>query len=518
MSMNDNYSETPIPFDEKFDFLVNYMAQRRCHYTASVDLFGSGSKVFETFAKLNFMGAMKPILKKNHQISKKIVYTPELSEYLPLMKKLKKIMDRREKVINMMKIQAELEFNEMERKNILLHQEFESFLKYKPYMGTLISQAATNQENPPEYLIPEIEEYAPLDPLSLVNQEEPIEQKFEVVKGIDEKYVVEFRDNPLLPLLDPRSPNSCEDSTLIVQEETKQIQTVDLIIELNTTKDDTNPDFFEKKFSSDASNQKTEQLSSKVREVTEKSMLPLKIAPDGEIPNSITSKNVKNWKAIHAWNNVTSALVFKKFYSGSNETTIAKHEKGKDFKAKLKLMLEDQARREAVELRKKQEAEGYIIDLPEEKIVKKLNDDDEDSDQERSKMRKTRNFMKKLKPLENLKYPKIVDRVFEFSWFPVDDVFHPKQPEDSEHVLRKAKVEINAEVLLPIAFNCFRSQASSKVRKEILQYMQYLLEEFGVSDTTSIISFYLKYLQNSVFVRRDDDEIEVRAILHSLMY
>ncbi|KAJ3287288.1 hypothetical protein HDU79_005826 [Rhizoclosmatium sp. JEL0117] len=516
MGIQDEALELPIQFDEKFDFLMNYLAQRRLHYSHNTDMFESGSKVLSTFRKLNFIGTIQPIvLLKEQMIQKKRAreqaLLPKAIEdpiYLPIMNKLKSIMERRQIMINLMKKQAEYEYKEMEKRHNVLHQEFESFLKYKPYMGALYpvtEQEPEVTDEPINFLAGLEEDYIPPDPLALVFADE-IQEKppLEIVKGEDEYRIIEVAEDPILPLLDPRSPDPVEEVVAV----TNEIDISDTIVKdiEETQVQDTAP-----------VHESSHELDPRILRAPEPPPPEpkLKIAPDGEIPNSVMGRTVKNWKAIHAWNNMVSVSLFKKGRAKGDDIAQQK-EKSKQsdvFKARLKNMLEDQARREEEDRRKRKEEQGGAVEEeerpPEEKP--KLNDDDEDDPYSRPGLR---SLLKPLKPLEMVKYPKLIDKAVGYSWFPKDDILHPKKPEDPDTALRKLKIENTSENVFPIVMECFKVLSTSKERKEAVQYMTWILEEFGIRDTTPMVRTYMKYLQNTLFVRiNDDDETQMILIM-----
>ncbi|KAJ3027783.1 UNVERIFIED_CONTAM: WD repeat-containing protein 87 [Siphonaria sp. JEL0065] len=522
MTITDQLPEPPIQFDEKFDFLMNYMAQKRSHYSNGIDSFGSGSRILETFGKLNFMGAMQPVIKYKEQMmikieQEKIARLPKNTEdliYLPIMEKLRVIMERRQKMIGMMRKQAEKEYREMEKKHNMLHQEFETFLKYKPYMGALfpvqeeIPDSTPVFDELPNYVFHEIEDYIPPDPLALVAAEEEVPEikKPEVVKGVDEFRVIEATDDPILPFVDPKSPDPVEEPVAVPEE----IAIIDPVIT------DAEPAVAEVASQPQVAAVEEQKKGIILPPPKPKDDSPkLYIAPDGEIPNSVMGKTVKNWKALHAWNNMVTVSLFKK---GRTKGDIIGESKEKQansetYKAKLKKMMDEKAKREEEERRKREEEAGNI--MPEEEVVIEekppLNDEDDDDDPYSPKS-KGRNFLKSLKPMEILRYPKLIDRAVGYSWFPVDEILHEKTADDSETGLRRLKVENNADVLFPMVMDCFKTLTMSKERKEAIQYATWILEEYGIRDTTVMARTYMRYLQNAIFMKIDNEhEIETLA-------
>ncbi|TPX76254.1 hypothetical protein CcCBS67573_g02463 [Chytriomyces confervae] len=499
---NGDATESPIQFDEKFDFLSNYMAQRRRNHKYETDLFASGAPAFDKFNKINFSGT-KWIIQKTTEVKTRVVdrLPKEDEAYLPIMEKLKVIMERRQKVIDRIRKNAELERNEVERKENLLHDEFESFFKYKPYMGTLYdSEEEQKPASPIPFVIDEIEDYIPPDPLALVARPSELPPVLRpICTAEDEIRVIEASEDPIIPLMDPRSPDPVEQEVLEVDEIKISDPVVhkeeELIAEASVSVPD--PPV--------SANILAPPPDSKSKGIK------LFVAPDGELPNSVLGKTVKNWKLIHTWNNIIGVSLFKKGRVKGDEIAVNKERGNRSemYKAKLKKMLEDQMARELEEQRKKEEElKGYIIIADEVPLADQVYHS-EDEDDDIKALRKLKKF-KVLKPPEIQKYPKLIDKGLTYSWFPVEEVLHPKDAEQDEHSLRKIKVEVNSEALFALAMECFKNLKTSRERKEAIEYANWILEEFGIRDTTPMVKTFMKYLQLSLFADiMNDDEIEL---------
>ncbi|KAJ3234305.1 hypothetical protein HDU81_001518 [Chytriomyces hyalinus] len=497
--------ESPIQFDEKFDFLSNYMAQRRRNHKYETDLFASGAPAFDKFNKINFSGT-KWIIQKTTEVKAKVVerLPKEDEAYLPIMEKLKVIMERRQKVIDRIRKNAEMERNEVERKENLLHDEFESFFKYKPYMGALYdSEEEQKPASPIPFVIDEIEDYIPPDPLALVarpSELPPIQRP--MCTAEDEIRVIEPSEDPIIPLIDPRSPDPVEQEVLEVEEikiSDPVVQKEEELITEPSVAAVSVPDL-------------PVSVNILVPPPVDKSKgIKLFVAPDGELPNSVLGKTVKNWKLIHTWNNIIGVSLFKKGRVKGDEIAVNKERGNRSemYKAKLKKMLEDQMARELEEERKKaEELKGYIIVADEVPLADQVYHS-EDEDDDIKALRKLKKF-KVLKPPEVQKYPKLIDKGLTYSWFPVEDVLHPKNADQDEHSLRKIKVEVNSEALFTLAMECFKNLKTSRERKEAIEYANWILEEYGIRDTTPMVKTFMKYLQLSLFADiTNDDENEL---------
>ncbi|KAJ3348864.1 hypothetical protein HDU83_000991 [Entophlyctis luteolus] len=514
----NEFAEPPIPFDEKFDFLVNYLARRRREAPVfCVDLFGSRSKILESLARINFVGS--PDFSPEGAFGKSTVTCEKshgLDEFddpthMSIMNKLKTVMRRRQNVIDLMKAEAEFQVQELERKHNLLHLEFEEYLKYKPFMGTLNSPSPVplNSEAPVESL----EEFIPPDPLALVAEEAPVSVRgiAQNVYGKDEIEVIE-EENPVgLPAIDPKSPKSGDEILSPVTE----FPCVELQVEsipdhdANTAQTNAEADELEALEGNRVHDSVVSSASPKLLLFPRR---PLNIAPDGGIPNSVAGGKIKNWKVMQTWNTLVNMSLQKKGRQLGDETATMrmKEQRSVDFKAKLKKMLEDQAQREAEELRKKLEIEPSYGEFneDEDEILSLESLPDMELRRKSVWRRSSVSAPRMLERAESFKYPPIVERALKCSWFPMNQIFHPAESEETP-AFRKNKVELTAEVIYPIALDCFKRATSSPERKEIMQYLKWVLEDLGIRDTTPSVRFFLKYLQNSALAKTDDFETDV---------
>ena len=74
-------------------------------------------------------------------------------------------------------------------------------------------------------------------------------------------------------------------------------------------------------------------------------------------------------------------------------------------------------------------------------------------------------------------------------------------------------MEVNSEVLTPILLECFKTNKNPAHLLDIVIFINWLLEEFGIRDTTSISRIFSRYIQNGVFECSGDDEIQVRNVM-----
>jgi hypothetical protein len=146
------------------------------------------------------------------------------------------------------------------------------------------------------------------------------------------------------------------------------------------------------------------------------------VAPDGEIPNSVLSKIIKEWQLVHkgfiltgptfrSWNRQ------KKEQAGVDEEQL---KKSKAYKERLKRLLEqkEQEKKEEEERAKAAEAEKQRL-LEEEELLKAQAQ--EIQKQRRPSIKVSSNLTQILAPLEQ-KYPRIIEQALAYSWFPRNEV------------------------------------------------------------------------------------------------
>ncbi|KAJ3219037.1 hypothetical protein HDU67_003027 [Dinochytrium kinnereticum] len=235
----------------------------------------------------------------------------------------------------------------------------------------------------------------------------------------------------------------------------------------------------------------------------------LHVAPDGEIPNSVLFRLISEWKSTHnGYEGFEVALrknVKKQERPGSAKEDERK-KKSDAYKARLKLMIE--------EIEKEKEKpdpptaeEGAII----EDKAEIQEDSDEDGPildhEHRRRLPNGPSLLVKpvmLEPRKDFKYPKIVEQAIVYSWFPQEEIFYPSTPSNTnaphaksgaKRELKKLRVEANGDNIMPIVLECFRNATSASNRIEMVEYLNWIFEEFGFRDTTSSTRLFCRYLQ-----------------------
>ncbi|KAJ3333314.1 hypothetical protein HDU76_009468 [Blyttiomyces sp. JEL0837] len=258
----------------------------------------------------------------------------------------------------------------------------------------------------------------------------------------------------------------------------------------------------------------------------------LKLAPDGELPNSIIGKVIQPAKGAQLFNAKGTMPFHKKVKAIVQETKVKEAvnevKEKEDFKSKLKQML---AKKEAEALAKLAEAEKEAASQPTvpDDDGADIDIDDDDSAHPASRRRlpnvtKPLKLVEALEPIIPQKYPKIIEQALVYSWFPHDEIFFPVTPGESTKPekpkkgerpkeLNRMKIDPTGEAMIPILLDVFRKATSATVRMEIVDYIKWIQEEFGLRDTTPIVRFFCKYLQSIPFIQMTEIEMELRYLI-----
>ncbi|KAJ3323766.1 hypothetical protein HDU76_013557 [Blyttiomyces sp. JEL0837] len=238
------------------------------------------------------------------------------------------------------------------------------------------------------------------------------------------------------------------------------------------------------------------------------------IAPDGQIPNSILGRKVAHWKENHDGFQILKTLFPKKWGGKKKIDEEAKgvdnSKKGLSYRDKLRIMLEAKEReeREAAEAKERELAAEIDQEGYEEEDIESSSLDISG----RSRIPRHEYHFKALAPVKKVeKYPLIIQQAMAYSWFPLDQIFHAQDQSDKDAMVPKhLKVEAKSEVILPIVIDCFKSLATTSASQkiEMIEFMSWLLEEFGLNDNTNIIRSFCRCVQNFIYADKDDVEVE----------
>ncbi|KAJ3415851.1 WD repeat-containing protein 87 [Chytridiales sp. JEL 0842] len=119
-------------------------------------------------------------------------------------------------------------------------------------------------------------------------------------------------------------------------------------------------------------------------------------------------------------------------------------------------------------------------------------------------------YAKPLPPPPEPKYPPIIDRGLEYNWFPLEKVLVMSKDDVPVYGLR-LKVEPNGDALLPLLIELFQSTKSTLSRMEIVEYITWIFEEYGFQDITSISRVFFQFLQSTTPELDNENELKLRC-------
>ncbi|KAJ3020556.1 UNVERIFIED_CONTAM: hypothetical protein HDU68_010114 [Siphonaria sp. JEL0065] len=534
--------EEPIAFDEDFNFKQNFACS---HVTDSgggstaslseidIDLsWLEGKKEIESsFVTMNFAidtyseAKIKTRLRLSANRRKELLKESEMA-YAVLMEKLAVIRERRRKIMESARKRMEVERLEVERRDNILHEEFEKFQRYQEVLNiepTYLQKTKWQKDSFFEMAntgTQQIEdEYQPYkffdedgsSAIPVAADEPPHPRPI----GIDEFQIIEgFEDT--LPLyflseLLPGTPDSMD---------------FEYAIEAMS----------EESLFEEPSIQQEEVPKHIIEESRRKSivkLVKLAIAPDGVLPNSTINTTVQTWRDEHpgfigqlSFAEVVSMMLKKKKNGPKKPVKDLAEElrKKEEFKNKIQEMLKKKKEEERIaqekeeEARKALEAAGNVtIEVPVEPAhtaaASHVNS-------RGGRPPQIKQLAPQAKPKEH--YPKIIEKGMEYQWFPQEEVFYPqiekaqniyiqKKEKKKEEELRKLKIEPTVEVVTPIILEMFKKESSNKYKLEMWGYITWMFEEFGNKDTTLLIRHFCRYLQGNPYLDIDIDETRLRS-------
>ncbi|KAJ3069280.1 hypothetical protein HDU98_007659 [Podochytrium sp. JEL0797] len=554
LQWNHNAVEEPIPMDESFNIKQNFSCSHVVpltdagHFDPQIDFsWLEGSKTTESdkmFQSLNFAIDSYSEAKIKTQLRLSVLQRKEQARerevaYALLMEKLRLIMERRRKIVESAKRRMEQENLEVEKRDNILHEEFEKFQRYSEvlqiqpaYLKKSRWQRDSFYEMAPEIAKPlEEEEY---DPFKITYNDDATPEiaiQAQAAKDVnpqgwlngDEFQIVE-RSQDFLPLsilseLLPGTPEPIDIECAL--EALSETSLFDETVEpqtLTPTTPTTTTDAIQ------------DLPIDPPRHDSLIKLINLIIAPDGVLPNSVLGETVEAWREAHP--NLKSGINFKEAVhfivrqkKARNKSilpveTVVEDEAAKKeaFKAKIQEMLKKKLDEEKA-AEEKAEAERKAAEEAGE--VQSTGDSNPELHSHvTSRGRNTLSrppVMTPLKPRAE-KYPKIIEQVLTYSWFPQDEIFYPQiqqarslylqKEREKEEELRKLRIEPTPEAIMGILVESFRKETSSKIKLEIFELIKWIYEELGCRDMTALIRLFCRFLQNNPYVAMDDDEIK----------
>ncbi|TPX61720.1 hypothetical protein PhCBS80983_g00990 [Powellomyces hirtus] len=272
---------------------------------------------------------------------------------------------------------------------------------------------------------------------------------------------------------------------------------------------------------------------------------PVRIpAPDGILPNSFVQHHVSEWKKTHA-NFHIEDLALKapvrraKVEDVKENDESTRKKRSEDYKAKLKDMLERMPVQE--EVTEDTDAEG-AQDAAEEDAAITNGGEGENEEAPAARVRLPVRKMKveALSPRETPKkvvkkaqLPPTIEKLTMYDWCPVDEIFNPVEVDQKALKVSPAKSSIRDQnrtvkldktdpaTILPFVLSAFRSAHTTKARKEIVEYIQWMHHEQGLADVNGVLKVLCRYLVTPIVEEepdRDvDEEISFRCIVIEMM-
>ncbi|KAJ3173402.1 hypothetical protein HK101_011054, partial [Irineochytrium annulatum] len=502
MQLPEKTPESPIPFNENFNFLDSYVSRKQF----GVDHHkGQGlAPMHDTFMEMNFINlpniwadGKSPYFGDGKTVANAWgAYTDESNSYEQVFKRLAALMEQRKAEMMNKRRLLEIEMNEIQKKD---DEELDHYNKFKPYdeADDFVPRKITisTTVRPPAYVD---EEFLPFNPLLLLQGIQP-----RVKVPADEIRVIEYVEDLEIPIIEDFRPLSPEGSG-------PRHDSVEAGTDLNGGAGDGS--------SPENVTLQTMSIHDIIAEARKEGRI--KVAPDGEIPNSVLSGLISEWKLLHKGYEVLGTLMRPSTRKKAKAPVVVEDEKKKKsdaYKAKLKLMLADkeaEAKEKEANVSGGDEVGVANPATQPEVDVQSSGDEKEAEDAEFRPRLANPVALKKFvmyAPPKEAKYPRIIEQALEYSWFPVDEIFFPLQnenPNAKRKPIRKLKVEANGENLLPIALECFKSSDSAANRIEIVEFVNWIFEEYGLQDVTTLVRTYCRHMQGNVFKPMEEADVE----------
>ncbi|EGF83605.1 hypothetical protein BATDEDRAFT_22437 [Batrachochytrium dendrobatidis JAM81] len=244
-----------------------------------------------------------------------------------------------------------------------------------------------------------------------------------------------------------------------------------------------------------------QQNSEVLADTEKKHKYEITIAPDGSIPNSGIIEQVNSWLTIHGKQPLTTDAVhsYKRETLGLVEPDDdEKRMRSEQYKTRLKdLMMQ----------MKRDESTSEVVSEDEQALD--MGDDENDDDDNIINMRIQRRMLagaaEIVQQTLEIKLSPIIEKMMEYDWFPDDQIFYAAQSglEYDIHTIitnskgdrmRKVKVDSTSDALIPILLNIFEKNLG-EIRKEILQFISWINQNYGFRDTTLMERHYCRHLQ-----------------------
>ncbi|KAJ3246359.1 hypothetical protein HDU78_007261 [Chytriomyces hyalinus] len=538
-------AEDPIPFAEHFNFSQNFAKAHHPEITeraetdmsslvgVAADDDGPGRSQ-NLFTLVNFAvdagteKAIKMRLRSDALKRRESTKNGDLDRvYEQLMRKLALVMERRRKIVESAKKRIELENLEIEQRENVMHEEFEKYQHYQQVLDLELTRPNMNRFQKQSFQsLTEIDNDIDIDtynPYDIFNEDalepEPSILPSRIVREDEIEIVEAVTDNLPNYIWDglvPGTPEALECASDTTESD-----------EDDSEDDEHDPALNE---SQKEKNGSTKTLPAAKRD------LKLKIAPDGELPNSIINTNIKEWrdqhpeflsKAQNLFDAVRMAIRHKSVMKGNAKAEAdAEEAKKAAFKLKIQEMLKKKQEDERLEEEKAANAERMLLEEGAQNGEHGSNEN-LSKPQVKQRIAPIKPVVIQAPPKQKFdKYPRILEVGMAYSWFPLDEVFYPliekvnlyiKKDKKKEEELRKLRIEPNSEQLTPIILETFKNQSAAGTKLQVFQYLTWMFEQFGSRDTTSIVRFFCKFLQKNPYMDLESDELMLRELILSYL-
>ncbi|KAI8906284.1 hypothetical protein EDD86DRAFT_193003, partial [Gorgonomyces haynaldii] len=240
---------------------------------------------------------------------------------------------------------------------------------------------------------------------------------------------------------------------------------------------------------------------------------PIRIAPDGYIPNSALFKDVDDWKTAHGLERLGFASLFIRKKPKEEEKVEVKKVIKEDYKNRLKNLVQEMMKEEEPEPVVEEER-PVTPPTPVPEVIEPVPEVAEIEAPEAIVI-----------PVIEVRLPQTIEKFMSYSWFPENQVFY----ERTEHhagdsiiinslgkVVKKPKIDGSPESFAPILLDCFLKTPKS-AHLEIVEFTTWLSHNIGFHDPTILARGLCKILQENPTKSFDTDEVKLRCEIMDLL-
>ncbi|KAI9204830.1 uncharacterized protein BJ171DRAFT_598856 [Polychytrium aggregatum] len=444
--------EPSLPFDDnqaiwKAVPLQSYSTRQDFFHAINLVSTGVEALSSQSLSSATTFELETPMLSKEHQLSS----TENIYRMLDV------LMLRRQEVVDRAKKRISEELSNVRRKDQILHEEYEKYIKYRPLMQRELEEDS-EKAGYRSYSLSYLQFSAPITPRGEVAEELTLLREVKEIQ-MNEAESIE-------------SVAALEQAAESIQSVTLEEPSVPIIQEVPQ-----------------------ESISQIIAKMPVTPKHRLKVAPDGEIPNSVLSHNVESWRSKHTGYQRAGAIRGirrKKKEAPKPADTVERKKKSDEYKERLKNLLENMAKKEEEEKAQANEANIVVIEDEDE------NEAEEEEEVYRSRLPANTGLrnVQMYDPIVQVvaeKVPMIVQKALAFSWFPDDEKINP-----------------TPEAIAEIIVGKLWEYSKPEIKLEMLDFINWIYEELGIRDTTMIMRTLCRYLQSRLTESMDDTDVKLR--------